>query len=43
MGLLKDIEFRLGIENLTNLQYTSRLSTRPAPGRNLKVSLARSF
>jgi hemoglobin/transferrin/lactoferrin receptor protein len=42
-GILRDTEIRFGIENVFDREYTPRLSTRPAPGRNFKVSLATTF
>jgi len=42
-GVLKDTQIRLGIENAFDRDYTPHLSTRPAPGRNIKLSLARVF
>lgn len=42
-GVLKDTQIRVGVENLFDRDYTPHLSTRPAPGRNFKVSLSRTF
>lgn len=42
-GILKDTQVRFGIENLFDTEYTPRLSTRPAAGRNFKVSLSTTF
>lgn len=42
-GVLKDTQIRLGIENAFDRDYTPHLSTRPAPGRNIKLSLSRVF
>ncbi len=42
-GVWKDTEFRIGVENLFDKQYEPRLSTRPAPGRNFKFTLAKTF
>ncbi len=42
-GAFKDTEFRFGIENLFDQTFTPHLSTRPAPGRTLKVTLAKTF
>ncbi|MFQ1701405.1 TonB-dependent receptor domain-containing protein [Loktanella agnita] len=42
-GILTDTEIRLGIENLADLDYTSSLATRPAPGRNVKLTVSRTF
>lgn len=42
-GAWEGTEIRVGIENLFDKQYTPRLATRPAAGRNLKVSLAKTF
>jgi len=42
-GLWKDTEFRVGIENLFDEQYTPNLASRPQPGRNFKFTLAKTF
>ena len=42
-GMLSGTEIRLGIENATDREYSPRLSTRPAPGRNIKLSIAKTF
>ncbi|MEQ3746129.1 MAG: TonB-dependent receptor [Henriciella sp.] len=42
-GLLKDTSFRLGVENLTDEDYTPNLSTRKATGRNVKLTVSRQF
>lgn len=42
-GLLRGAELRVGIENLTDELYTPHLATRPAPGRNVKFTLAKTF
>ena len=42
-GILTDTEIRLGIENVADRDYTSSLSTRPAPGRNVKLTVAQTF
>ncbi len=42
-GVLEGTEIRVGVENVFDKQYTRRLSTRPASGRSLKVSLAATF
>ena len=42
-GVLKDTEIRVGIENIFDKQYTPRLATRAAAGRNFKLSLAKTF
>ncbi len=42
-GILTDTEIRLGIENLADRYYTSSLSTRPAPGRNVKLTVSQTF
>lgn len=42
-GILTDTEIRLGIENLADRDYTSSLATRPAPGRNVKLTVSRTF
>lgn len=39
----QDTEFRIGIENVFDEQYQSNLSTRPAVGRNFKLTLAKTF
>lgn len=42
-GVLDGMEIRVGVENLFDKKYTRRLSTRPAAGRNIKLTLAKSF
>ncbi|QBF30456.1 TonB-dependent receptor domain-containing protein [Thalassococcus sp. S3] len=42
-GVLQGTEIRLGIENVFDKTYTPRLSTRPSAGRNIKLTLARTF
>ncbi|MFQ6550454.1 TonB-dependent receptor domain-containing protein [Aestuariibius sp. 2305UL40-4] len=42
-GVLEGTELRLGVENAFDREYTPHLSTRPAPGRNIKLTLARTF
>lgn len=42
-GLLKNTAIRLSVENLTDNLYTPLRSTRPAPGRNLKISVTQKF
>ena len=42
-GALKDTQIRLGVENIFDRDYTPHLSTRPAPGRNVKLTLSRLF
>lgn len=42
-GILEDTEIRLGVENVLDLEYQPSLSTRPATGRNIKLTLARTF
>ncbi|OCX65681.1 hypothetical protein BFP70_09120 [Thioclava sp. SK-1] len=42
-GVLDGLETTLAIENLTDQYYTPHLATRAAPGRTLKVSLAKTF
>ncbi|MCV2894257.1 TonB-dependent receptor domain-containing protein [Lentibacter sp. XHP0401] len=42
-GVLKDTQIRFGIENVFDREYTPHLSTRLAPGRNLKLTLSRTF
>ncbi|MWD28775.1 TonB-dependent receptor [Aquicoccus sp. SCR17] len=42
-GAFKGLEARVGIENLADTTYQSRLATRPAPGRSINFSLAKTF
>ncbi|MCE8006148.1 TonB-dependent receptor [Aestuariivita sp.] len=42
-GVWDGTEIRVGLENVFDKQFTRRLSTRPSAGRNLKVSLAKTF
>ncbi len=42
-GFLRDTEIRFGVENLLDHDYTPRLSTRAAAGRNFKLTLATTF
>jgi len=42
-GVLEGTQVRLGIENVTDEFYTPRLSTRPATGRNFKLSVSTTF
>jgi hemoglobin/transferrin/lactoferrin receptor protein len=42
-GVLEGTELRLGVENLLDATYTPALSTRTAPGRNVKLTLMKSF
>jgi len=42
-GAWEGVEFRVGVENLFDQQYQPRLATRPAPGRNFKFTLSRTF
>jgi len=42
-GALKGTEVRLGIENAFDKQFQTQLSSRPAAGRNVKLSLAKTF
>lgn len=42
-GVFDGTEIRVGIENLFDRTYTPHLSTRPAPGRNFKLTLTRTF
>jgi len=42
-GVLKGAEFRVGVENILNATYQSQLSTRVAPGRNIKLTIAKTF
>ncbi|MEP4194811.1 MAG: TonB-dependent receptor [Aliishimia sp.] len=42
-GALEGSTIRFGVENVTDIDYTPRLSTRAATGRNFKVSLSTTF
>lgn len=42
-GILKGLEIRMGFENVFNTQYTPMLATRPAPGRNFKLTFTKVF
>lgn len=42
-GVWENTEFRIGVENVFDEQYQSNLSTRPAAGRNFKLTLAKTF
>lgn len=42
-GALDGTEIRVGLENAFDLDYTPHLATRAASGRNLKLTLARTF
>ena len=42
-GLFDGTAIRVSLENAADKDYTPLLSTRPAPGRNLKVSISRTF
>jgi hemoglobin/transferrin/lactoferrin receptor protein len=42
-GWLEGAELRLGIENAGDREYTPYLATRPAPGRNVKLTLSKTF
>ncbi|KJZ21661.1 TonB-dependent receptor domain-containing protein [Tritonibacter mobilis] len=42
-GYLKEAKLRVGVDNLFDKQYQTHLATRPAPGRNIKVSLSAAF
>lgn len=42
-GSWEGTEFRFGIENLFDKQFTPSLATRPSPGRNFKLTLAKTF
>ncbi|MEM8986044.1 MAG: TonB-dependent receptor [Pseudomonadota bacterium] len=42
-GVLKGLEFRFGLENAFDEDYTPLLATRPAPGQNFKVTVSRIF
>ncbi|SPJ30696.1 TonB-dependent heme receptor A [Falsiruegeria mediterranea M17] len=42
-GVFAGTEVRVGIENILNKQYQTQLSTRPAAGRNFKLTVAKTF
>ena len=42
-GILKGLEIRMGFENVFDTQYTPMLATRPAPGRNFKLTFTKAF
>ncbi len=42
-GVLKDTQIRFGLENVFDRDFTPHLSTRAAPGRNIKLTLSRTF
>ena len=42
-GVLRGAELRVGVENLFDKEYTPHLSTRVAPGRNVKLTVAKTF
>ena len=42
-GFLEGLQIRFGIENALDADYTPILATRPAPGRNFKVTLSKVF
>ncbi|WP_246079535.1 TonB-dependent receptor domain-containing protein [Parasedimentitalea maritima] len=42
-GALKGAELRFGVENILDATYQSQLSTRVAPGRNFKLTMAKTF
>ncbi|MEL6825963.1 MAG: TonB-dependent receptor [Pseudomonadota bacterium] len=42
-GILKGTSFRLGVENLSDEDYTPNLSTRKATGQNFKLTVSRQF
>ncbi len=42
-GALEGVEVRMGVENMFDVDYTPHLATRPAPGRTIKLSLAKTF
>ncbi|MVO14694.1 TonB-dependent receptor domain-containing protein [Parasedimentitalea huanghaiensis] len=42
-GAFKGAEFRFGVENILDATYQSQLSTRVAPGRNFKLTMAKTF
>ena len=41
--ILEGSQIRFGVENLFDKEYTPRLSTRSATGRNFKVTLSTTF
>lgn len=43
VGALEGAEIRFSVENAFDKQYTPRLSTLPATGRNFKLTLAKTF
>ena len=42
-GILRGTEVRVGVENAFDVAYQPRLSSNPAPGRDIKLTLARTF
>ena len=42
-GMWQDTEFRFGIENIFDEQFTPNLASRPQPGRDFKLTLAKTF
>lgn len=42
-GVLAGTEIRVGVENIFDKQYQTQLSTRASAGRNLKLTLAKTF
>lgn len=42
-GVLDGIALRFSVENLLDHSYTPALATRPAPGRNFKFSITKTF
>lgn len=42
-GVLDGAELRFGVENVFDTEYTPHLATRPAPGRNVKFTIAKTF
>ena len=42
-GLWEGVEIRLGVENVLNKFYKPNLSTRQAPGRNVKLTVSKLF
>ncbi len=42
-GVLEGAEFRFGAENIFDADYRTNLSTRNAPGRNVKFTIAKTF
>lgn len=42
-GIWEGVEVRLGVENILNQYYKPNLSTRQAPGRNVKLTVSKVF